>query len=61
MKRNVTRIIDIEANEDADSDSEVGVEVGDVGRVRMAQVFFAVKVELSVSKEVCFICERKTK
>jgi hypothetical protein len=48
-KRHVTRIVDIEANEDADSDSEVGVEVGDVGRVRMAQVFFAVEIELSVS------------
>ncbi len=54
-KRYVTRIIDIEANEDADSDSKVCVEVGDVGRVRMAQVFFAVKVELSVSEEICFL------
>ncbi len=52
-KMHVTRIVDIEANEDADSDSKVGVEVGDVGRVRMAQVFFAVEIELSVSEEIC--------
>ncbi len=58
-KRHVTRIIDIEANEDADSDSEVCVEVGDVGHVWMAQVFFAVKVELPVSDEICFECERR--
>ncbi len=46
-------IVDVEADEETDASSKVGVEVGDVAHVRVAKVVFHIQVELPVPAVKC--------